>query len=93
MYMYVCVCVCVCGCSIGFVTFKSVEAAEKALAAPEDRLILDGRYSMHTQTYTHNHLHTLTYTHTMYMSWLGIQVSLAIYVCLSGLWLLTFLFF
>ena len=49
-----CVCVCVCVYmrllfvnfvgSFGFVTFESVDAVERAFAATENQLILDGRY-------------------------------------------------
>ena len=44
-----CLCVCMCACvcvylhSIGFVTFKSVDAVESVLSATDDQLILDGR--------------------------------------------------
>lgn len=37
---------CMCGSRIGFVTFKNVKAVENAMSAPEDQLILDGRYKM-----------------------------------------------
>lgn len=36
-------------CSIGFVTFCTVEAAEKALLAPPEHLILDGRFVSDTK--------------------------------------------